>query len=308
MLKKLPLYTLALIGLTVFFASCKKDYESAQTIDSTKIKAYIAANNLTTMVEDSAKTGYYYQIVTPGTGDNYKLTDSVLYSAEAKGLENGTVYIAKPGYYNLGTLVAYTGGVSATTGTTALAIPAILDVMKKLKPGGSARILLPSYLAWGRNGSVSVPSNENIDITVTTFADKNQAALDDRLLAEFVATKGLTMTKDPSGVYYNISAAGSGTYPITKYSEITSSYTGRYLDGTVFDSNTAATFSMIPGSSNGIISGIQNLLPGKLEKDGKVRILIPSRLGYGTSGSGTGGVPGNTVLDFDFEVTSVAAP
>lgn len=301
MLKKLSGYTLALIGLTVLFASCKKDYESAQTIDSTKIKAYIAANNLTTMVEDSAKTGYYYQILTPGTGDTYKLTDSVLYSAEAKGLENGTVYIAKPDFYNLGTFVAYTGGVSATSTRTGLSIPALTDVIKKLKPGGSARILLPSYLAWGRNGSDNIPPNENIDITVTTYADKSQTALDDRLIAEFISTKGLTMTKDPSGVYYSISAVGSGTYPITKYSTFNATYTGRYKDGTVFDSNTDLSFTL-----SATIQGWIDVLPGKLEKGGKMRMIIPSRLAYGTTGNGS--VPANAILDFDIEITSVTAP
>lgn len=304
MLKKLSGYSLALIGLTVLFASCKKDYESAQTIDSAKLSTYIAKNNLTQMVADPAKTGYYYQILTPGTGNNYAVTDSVLYNAEAKGLDNGTVYLSTPTYANLGSFVAYTNGVAGTSTISGIAIPALVDVLKLLKPGGSARILLPSYLAWGKNGSGPIPSNENIDITITTYADKNQTALDERLIQEFIATKGLTgMIRDPSGVYYNINPAGSGDLAIDKYSTINATYTLRFTDGTVLETAADQSFSLA-----GTIQAWQDVIPGKLKKGGKMRMLIPSGKAYGTSGSSTGSIPANSILDYDVEITGVTAP
>jgi len=300
MLKKLSGYILAFAGLTLIFTSCKKDYESIQSVDSKKITDYIAANNLTGMVEDSAKTGYYYQIVTQGTGDLLKNTDSVLYDGLAKGMENGVTYLSTPSYANLGTFVGYTGSLAYQS--VGYSIPAIHDVMLKMRRGAVARILLPSYLAFGKNGAGDVPSNENIDLTITTYPDVSQTVLDDRLIQAFITSKGLTdMKKDPSGVWYSISAAGSGTYPITVNSTIVASYTGRYTDGTVFDSGTDATFDLSPGS--GIIEGWSKTLPGKLQKDGKIRMLIPSRLAYGTSGTGT--LPGNAILDFDVQITSV---
>jgi len=303
MLKKLSGYSLALIGLTVLFSSCKKDYESAQTIDSAKLSAYIAKNNLTQMVEDPAKTGYYYQILTPGTGDNFKVTDSVLYNAEAKGLENGTVYLSTPPYANLGSFVAYTNGVAGTSTISGIAIPSLVDVLKLLKPGGSARILLPSYLAWGKNGSGPIPSNENIDITITTFADKNQAALDERLIKEFIAAKGLTMIRDASGVYYSISPLGTGTDVIDKYSTINATYTLRFTNGTVLETGTDQSFSLA-----GTIQAWRDVIPGKLKKGEKMRMVIPSGKAYGTSGSSTGSIPANAILDYDVEITGITAP
>lgn len=304
MLKKLSGYILALVGLTVLFTSCKKDYESIQSIDTKKITDYISANNLSSvMVEDSAKTGYYYQILTPGTGSNLKYTDSILYNGEMKGLDNGTVYLTTPTYANLGTFVGYTASLGYNSVT--YTIPAIRDVMRKLKRGGSARILLPSYLAFGKNGSGSVPSNENIDLTITTFPDTTQAQLDDRLIVQFLTSKGLTMTKDPSGVWYSVSAVGSGTYPITINSTVETSYTGRFTDaaGTVFDSNTDASFNLNPGTEVPLRAWAI-VLAGRLQKGGKVRMIIPSRLAYGTTGSGTA-IPGNANLDFDVEILSV---
>jgi len=293
MLKKLSGSILALIGLTVIFTSCKKEYESIQSIDSKKISDYIAKNNLTAMVEDPAKTGYYYQIVTPGTGALLKNTDSILYNGSVKSMENATVYLSTPTYANLGTFVGYTNVLNS------ISIPAIREVLLKMSRGGTARILLPSYLAYGRNGLNDIPSNENIDLTISTYPEANQALLDERLIKEFIASKGLTgMIRDPSGVYYTVTAPGSGTYPITETATVTASYTGRLTDGTVFDSNTSYSSVL-----NQNIQGWYKSLPGKVREGGKIRILIPSGLGYGTTGSGT--ISPNAILDFDIEITTV---
>lgn len=294
MLKKLSGFTLALLGLTILLGACKKDYESIQSVNATKIKDFIAKNNLSGMVEDPNKTGYYYQIVTEGTGEAfYNNPDTVLYDGVLKGMENGTTYFNSPVNGNLRTFVGYTNTFNGVN------IPAIRDVMVKLKPGGTARILLPSHLAFGKNGDTdyNVPSNENIDLYITTY-DENQADRDDRLIRKFIADKALTMIDDESGVNYSIQAVGEGTDVIDPTSSISVSYTGRLLDGTVFDSSTSASFVL-----SGTIQGWIRTIPGKLKKGGKMRLLIPSRLAYGTSGQG--GIPGNAVLDFDIEILSI---
>jgi FKBP-type peptidyl-prolyl cis-trans isomerase FkpA len=297
MLKKLSGYILALAGLTVIFTSCKKDYESIQNVDSGKITDFIAKNNLTGMMLDSAKTGYYYQIVTQGTGAALlKNSDTILYTGSFKGMENGIGYFATASYYNLNTFVGYTNSISYNS--VVYSVPAIREVMLKMKRGGTARILLPSYLAFGRNGAGEIPSNENLDLTITTFPDSTQAQLDDRLIQAFVTSKGLNMTKDPSGVWYSVSVPGTGDVPIAINSTIQAAYTGRFTDGTVFDSNTDASFIV-----SETIGGWGKVIPGRLRKGGKMRMIIPSRLAYGQSGRGT--VPGNAILDFDLEVLSI---
>ncbi|WP_442589022.1 FKBP-type peptidyl-prolyl cis-trans isomerase [Pedobacter sp. AW31-3R] len=298
MLRKLSGFTLALLGLTVLLGSCKKDYESIQSVDATKIKDYIAKNNLTSMLEDPNKTGYYYQVLTEGTGDAYFTnTDTVLYDGVLKGLDNGTTYFTSPKNGNLRTFVGYTNTFNS------FSIPAIRDVMTKLKPGGTARILLPSYLAFGKNGNTTynISSNENIDLYITTY-NENQADRDDRIIREYIAEKGLnTMIADESGVNYSITAVGDSAV-IDRFSKISVAFTGRLLDGTVFDSSTS--YSTILSST---IQGWIKTIPGKLKKGGKMRMLIPSRLGYGTSGNSGGSVliPANAVLDFDVEITDV---
>ncbi|WP_052496341.1 FKBP-type peptidyl-prolyl cis-trans isomerase [Pedobacter lusitanus] len=301
MLKKFSQFTFALIGLTVLFSSCKKDYESIQVVDGKKIQDYITANKLT-VTEDPLKSGYFYQILTQGTGTaNYVTSDTVLYNVSVKGLENGTLYWASPLQANRATLGGYMNGlVASNTVYGAISVPAIRDVVLQLKPGGSARILLPSYLAYGKNGIANIASNENIDLNITTFPEKSQAVLDDRLINEFIKKNSLTMTKDRTRTYFSISAPGTGTDAITLNSTLTINYTGRYLDGTVFDSNVAGTYVTTLST---LIQGWKNVIPGKLTKGGKIRLLIPSDQAYGLAGFGS--VPANATLDFDIEIVNV---
>ncbi|WP_367864576.1 FKBP-type peptidyl-prolyl cis-trans isomerase [Pedobacter sp. WC2423] len=303
MLKKLSQFTLALIGLTVLFSSCKKTYDSIQVVDGKKIEDYIKANNLT-VTPDSLKTGYYYQILNPGTGTAlYSTSDSVLYNVSVKGLENGTVYWASSLNGNLGTLGGYTNVLAPVDNTvfSTIGVTALRDVILRLKPGGSARILLPSYLAYGKNGVGTIPSNENIDLTVTTAPEKSQVALDDRIINDIIKKNSLTMIKDPSRVYYSISTPGTGTDKISLSSTLIVNYTLRFADGSVFASSLDGTYSTTLAT---LIKGWSDIIPGKLTKGGKIRLLIPSDRGYGPLGNAPT-LPRNAVLDYDIEIVSV---
>jgi len=295
MLKKLTAsYTLALIGLIIFLGSCTREYDTIETTDDAKIQQYIRANNLD-VVKDS--TGFYYQIVAQGTGENFKNTDSVLYHTTLKSLLSGTTYYTDPANGNFGTLVGYANNFNGTN------IPAIRTSILALKPGGTVRILLPSYLAFGKNGfsTINIPSNEVIDLTISTVPEKTQAALDDRLIRDFITAKGIAgMTKGPGGVYYVINAPGAAGSPINRESTITAIYTGRFLDGTTFDSSTAADSTSL--SLTQVIPAWKKTIP-LVNKGGKLRILVPSVEGYGPGGRDK--IPANAILDFDIEVTAV---
>ncbi|WP_432711681.1 FKBP-type peptidyl-prolyl cis-trans isomerase [Pedobacter sp.] len=294
MLKKLTAsYALALFSFIVLLGSCTKDYEPIEASDETKLQQYIQSNKLT-VEKDS--TGFYYQVLKTGTGNNFTNKDSVLYHATIKSLLNGTTYYTDPANGNFGTYVGYANDFNGYN------IPAIRTAMLALKPGGSVRILLPSYLAFGRNGfaTINVPSNELIDLVITTMPEQKQSDLDDRLIREFITAKGITnAVKGPGGIYYVIIAPGDAASPINGGSTVTAKYTGRLLDGTVFDSSAdGLSFSL-----TGVIKGWTKTIP-LINKGGKIRILVPSLEGYGTAGSSP--IPGNAVLDFDIEVTAVS--
>jgi FKBP-type peptidyl-prolyl cis-trans isomerase FkpA len=113
------------------------------------------------------------------------------------------------------------------------------------------------------------------------------------VLEAYAAANGITTTKHSSGMYYQIINPGSGTSP-TVYSRIYIEYTGKKLDGTVFDSQNSAINT--GWYLNSLIAGWQIGIP-LLKKGGTIRLLIPSALAYGCTGAGSG-IPANTPLDF----------
>ncbi|MFD2583369.1 FKBP-type peptidyl-prolyl cis-trans isomerase [Pedobacter vanadiisoli] len=297
---KLGLFTLLLA--TVVFSSCKKDYESIQSIDDAAIKAYISKNNLTQMIPDPDKTGFYYQATNPTDGTFFLNPDSVFYDITVKSMQTGATYLQSPVNGNLGTYVGYLNSFFQSSLSTSITynIPALRTAALSLKPGGSARILLPSYLAFGKNGAGPIPSNENLDFTIKTYPYRKQWLFDDDKIKNFLAAKGLTAsaTKDPSRIYYIVNTVGTGDVINGIESTVNVKYTGRTLDGASFDSNSDGYSSTLTS----LIQAWQIMIP-KFKVGTKFRMIIPSDLAYGKSGSGA--IPGNAVLDFDIEIVSV---
>lgn len=104
-----------------------------------------------------------------------------------------------------------------------------------------------------------------------------------------------------SGLQYEVLAEGNGVRPEAA-DQVTVHYTGKLIDGTVFDSSVErgqpATF------------GVTQVIPGWVEalqlmKAGsKWRLYIPSNLAYGPQGAG-GAIGPNATLIFDVELISV---
>ncbi|TDG35405.1 hypothetical protein EZJ43_13990 [Pedobacter changchengzhani] len=291
---------IALLFSIVFLTSCKKEYDSIQIVDDAAIQTYIQKNNLTGLMKaDPDGSGFYYQVLDPGTGNTMANKDSVLFNYQYKSLTNGNTFFGTPANSNNGTYLGYLAEPNFPN--------AFRQSLQGLKYGAKVRVIIPSYLAFGKNGSTSVNigSNEIIDAYINTFSTNKQWELDDTKIQTFLTAKSLTAVKDPSRVYYITSNPGTGTDVITKESTLVVKYTGRLLDGTVFDSSTDGTFST---TLNSVVRGWSVLT--NLKAGGKMRIFIPSDLGYGTAGSfsqvtGAQTIPSNAILDFDIEIVSV---
>lgn len=134
-------------------------------------------------------------------------------------------------------------------------------------------------------------STSTVDPAVQAKAD------DDKIQAYLKANPSITATKDPSGLYYQILNPGTGVNPTTK-STITVAYTGKYLDGTVFQ--TLPNFTSVLGA--GLIQGWQIGIPF-IKTGGRILLIIPSGLAYGLPGKGS--IPPNTVLIFTIDLFAV---
>ena len=210
--RSLKIIPFAVLTAFILLDSCKKEYESIQSVDGAAIKAYITKNNLKLMQPDPDNTGFYYQVTNPTDGMLFLNTDSVLYDVTVKSMESGTTYLQSPLNGNLGNYVGYLNGFLPRfiPSTATYNIPALRTAVLGLKPGGTARILLPSYLGFGRNGAGSIPSNENLDFTITSYPFHKQGVFDDFKIKNYLNTKNLNATKDSSGVYYIVNTLGTG--------------------------------------------------------------------------------------------------
>ena len=130
-------------------------------------------------------------------------------------------------------------------------------------------------------------------------AEENTAA-GTAFLEENKGKAGVVTTE--SGLQYIVLKEGEGNAP-TAADQVRVHYTGKLLDGEVFDSsyerNQPVTFyvrSVIPGWTE----ALQLMKPGA-----EYKLFIPSDLAYGEQGNPRGGIGPNEVLVFDVKLIDI---
>ncbi|MFC5285358.1 FKBP-type peptidyl-prolyl cis-trans isomerase [Pedobacter alpinus] len=133
------------------------------------------------------------------------------------------------------------------------------------------------------------------------FVDPNvQFGKDTTIIKEFIAANNIPAIKHSSGLYYQILDPGVGNVTYAANTQVEAIYTGRLLNGTVFDTSVGKpNFKTALG---GVITGWQIGIQ-LIQKGGKIRLLIPSGYAYGSRPQGP--IPANSVLDFDIELIDV---
>ena len=101
-------------------------------------------------------------------------------------------------------------------------------------------------------------------------------------------------------MYYEIMDPGTGAKPNTN-SKIVITYTGKLLNGQVFDEQLAPN-STEPWPLTSLIKGWVIGLP-LINKGGHIKLIIPSSLAYGCEQYYS--IPGNSVLFFDIHLVDV---
>ncbi|MDD2675633.1 MAG: FKBP-type peptidyl-prolyl cis-trans isomerase [Flavobacterium sp.] len=117
-------------------------------------------------------------------------------------------------------------------------------------------------------------------------------------IVDYIAKNKLTATKTDSGLYYVINEAGTGAQP-TASSNVTVAYKGYFTNGNIFDQSKPEGISF---GLNQVIKGWTEGIP-YFKEGGNGVLLIPSHLGYGSTGSGP--IPGGSVLIFDVKLIKV---
>ena len=164
-------------------------------------------------------------------------------------------------------------------------------------------------LALAASGKESPYELEKIGPAMDEFMQKKQQAYLGKLKEQnsTANTTFFTKLKEnkavvalPSGLSYEIVQEGTGAAP--KPTEtVKVHYTGKLIDGTVFDSSVqrgeAAEFPLDQVIA-GWTEGIQ-----KMKKGGKIKLYVPPQLAYGDDGRP--GIPPGSTLIFDVELLDI---
>ena len=137
-------------------------------------------------------------------------------------------------------------------------------------------------------------------ITNKSQADILKAEEEAKLLDDL--TSGMIETE--SGLKYKVSKKGSG--PNAKIDDVLSvHYSLKLVDGSEIDS------SFTRGEPIEFTCGVGQVIKGwdeamqLLNKGSKATLVIPSELGYGTTGAGNGVIPPNATLIFEVELVDI---
>ena len=129
----------------------------------------------------------------------------------------------------------------------------------------------------------------------STSNNVNQTEAD---IIQYIEDNNLNAQRSNTGLYYVITEPGDGATPDSN-SNVTVSYKGYFLDGSVFDQS----------NESGISFNLQQVIKGWTEgityfnEGGEGTLLVPSHLGYGANYYN--GIPGGSVLIFDIKLLKV---
>ena len=125
---------------------------------------------------------------------------------------------------------------------------------------------------------------------------------EDNLLEHYIKIANINIKPTLSGLYYIEEKAGNGK-KAQAGKKVTVHYTGKFIDGMVFDSsvekNMPFTFTLGIGQ---VIQGWEEGI-AKMHEGGKAQLIIPSALAYGSKQNSR--IPPFSTLVFEIELLSV---
>jgi FKBP-type peptidyl-prolyl cis-trans isomerase FkpA len=177
-----------------------------------------------------------------------------------------------------------------------------------LSEGDSATFLLPGgdlhLPGMPDTGTIQMNVKVVAILTADQVAERESTADPDAgeimLIGRYLAKNKLDTKPDSNGVYVLEQKTGTGNAPV-KGDTVDVKLRGELLNGRIFDdSQTYGGFSFTWGDEAQVIPGIRKVL-STMKEGGSAKIILPSRLAFGTGGS-VGIVPPHTPVIYTIEL------
>lgn len=301
---------------------------SGPLIDNVRVFSITPASNDIVLDANGADAGTTGErVFIPGAGAQNIGSDIALTHESGNVITSAVVTLIGVADGNNEILSIASGTIPTENGSPKITLTSYRPETRQLQLNGSAtpeeyQAVLRSLTYYNAADTVSTSGREvNIEVfnnnlppadssaaaRIDLSVETTQTVIDDAILQKFIADNGLNATAVNEGLYAVIDEPGTGLNP-TVNSTVRVAYTGKFLtlnsqnqlvEGGTFDASSAAGISF-PLSN--VIRGWQLGIP-VFKTGGSGKLLIPSHLAYGTSG--TGSIPPNAVLVFDVELLQI---
>lgn len=282
---------LGIIGLvltTVWMSGCLNNeevFDPAEQFDKDQaaIDQYILQEGLTVQTDTQ---GYElrYSLLDPGSGASPKQNEYLFVDYVGKLIPEGNVFNEADSIY------VQLGG-STLTGWQVL--------MPYAREGGEIVLLLPSFYAFGQNGSTDgkVPGNTPVAYEVNVRGVYDQLGFEQKRIEDYITAKGLTTQQDTvHGLHYIITEEGTGDYPVVS-DTVNVDYEGRFLvNDEVFDLGTGVKFKL-----ENLIEGWKILIP-YMREGSSMTMFVPSKYAYG---AGNSQIPPYATMIFEVKLNEI---
>jgi FKBP-type peptidyl-prolyl cis-trans isomerase len=262
--------------------------------DIATIDAYLASKNITGYLADPAGIRFVFSKV--GTKGFPARVDQ-------------SIKVKYKGYYLDGTV--FDAGTTLAEGPLSTFIIGWQYAMSSLPAGTQGQLFVPSPIAYGGKVRGTIPANSilvfDIDFQEVSYtnAEKAQLKSDSTAIDTYLTAQSIpNVTKDTTGVRYVITQQGTGV-PAGYYSAVTFTATGKQLSNSnQFYSGTTGPTTSFGSRVVDYIHGLQVPLM-KVGKGGKFTAYIPSSLAFGPFDNTQTGLPANSNVIYEVEVTDI---
>ena len=176
--------------------------------------------------------------------------------------------------------------------------------MRKNFSTGAARLALAVLL--GSGALLTGACSKDTSSTPTTTPTQDFSVIDEAIIRKYLDDNRITTAqRQTSGLYFQQTQPGTSTYQARANNTVYVLYTGRLMDGTVFDASSQRNnvpINFVLGQGR-VIRGWDEGI-ALMHKGEKATLYIPSGLAYGSSSPSTA-IPANSVLRFDVELVDV---